>query len=273
MTEQVTVTTPLLVTPLKRAVAFFQGLLDDVLTGVDIATQDDFVDPGAADNIDPELLAEAKRRLGGNREDDGESPPPPPPPPPTVELDTEGIRWDERIHRPTKLKAVKGGTWLLKRKVDPKLVTKVKAELKAEAAAAPADGSSTSPPPPPPPPPAADALGAPTGFRMTAKAEGSTYQALIDNQWTNELLLSNGFMEAVDAGGPPATPPITGIQLLQLIGERGVAGSLTQDDIDGVLNDNDLANVGVLAQPDFDQAIVDKVNTELEAIWLRNTNG
>ncbi len=117
-----------------------------------------------------------------------------------------------------------------------------------------------------------DAFGAPSGFRMTAKAEGITYAALIDNQWTNELLLSNGFMEAAEATGAPATPPITGIQLLQLIGERGVAGSLTQDDIDSVLQANDLPNVGVLAQPGIDQAVVNKINAELEEIWISNTS-
>ena len=47
---------------------------------------------------------------------------------PDVELDTEGVPWDARIHASTKTKLVKNGTWKLIRGVDPVLVAQVKTE-------------------------------------------------------------------------------------------------------------------------------------------------
>ena len=48
----------------------------------------------------------------------------------TVDLDTEGIPWDNRIHTNAKTK-IRAGTWKLKRSIDVAEVEKVKAELLA----------------------------------------------------------------------------------------------------------------------------------------------
>lgn len=48
-----------------------------------------------------------------------------------VDLDSEGLPWDGRIHSSSKEKLVKGATWKLKRGVDKDLVERVKAELRA----------------------------------------------------------------------------------------------------------------------------------------------
>lgn len=50
---------------------------------------------------------------------------------PVVELDSEGLPWDGRIHSSSKEKLVKGATWKLKRGVDKALVEQVKTELRA----------------------------------------------------------------------------------------------------------------------------------------------
>lgn len=47
-----------------------------------------------------------------------------------VELDSEGLPWDHRIHSSSKKKLAKTGAWKLARGVDHGLVEKVKAELK-----------------------------------------------------------------------------------------------------------------------------------------------
>lgn len=54
----------------------------------------------------------------------------PPPPVGSVELDTKGLPWDERIHAGSKAK-VKDGSWRMKKELDPALVTAVEAELRA----------------------------------------------------------------------------------------------------------------------------------------------
>ena len=48
-----------------------------------------------------------------------------------VELDSEGLPWDTRIDASSKKKLTRGGTWKLKRGIDPAFVEKVKAELKS----------------------------------------------------------------------------------------------------------------------------------------------
>ena len=55
----------------------------------------------------------------------------------SVELDKNGLPWDERIHAGTKTK-LKSGEWKAKKQVDPALVAQVEAELRARVAASPA---------------------------------------------------------------------------------------------------------------------------------------
>lgn len=91
--------------------------------------------------------------------------PSPPPaaatPAPAAAVDSKGLPWDERIHASSRAK-IADGSWRMKRGVEPALVTKVEAELRAQIppaappttfAAAPANGA----PVPPPPTPAAPA--------------------------------------------------------------------------------------------------------------------
>ncbi len=54
-----------------------------------------------------------------------------------VELDKNGLPWDERIHAGTKTK-LKSGEWKAKKSVDPALVASVESELRARVAASPA---------------------------------------------------------------------------------------------------------------------------------------
>lgn len=63
----------------------------------------------------------------------------------SVDLDTDGLPWDFRIHARTKTK-MKDGSWKKLRGVGPELVKKVEAELKA-AVSAPAAPSIPVPPP------------------------------------------------------------------------------------------------------------------------------
>ncbi len=100
------------------------------------------------------------------------------PPPAGVDLDSDGIPWDPRIHGANKNKLAKTQQWKKKRGVDAALVATVEAELRAAMAAGPENpvvtgaGSAggTAPPPattdpaPPPPPPATTDLATITSF-------------------------------------------------------------------------------------------------------------
>lgn len=67
---------------------------------------------------------------------------------PAVELDKNGIPWDERIHAGTKRKNA-DGTWSLKKGVDKELAAQIIAEYQAGMEAAPAKPSAPTPPAPP----------------------------------------------------------------------------------------------------------------------------
>ena len=74
----------------------------------------------------------------------------------TVELDKNGIPWDERIHAGTKRKNA-DGTWSLKKGVDKELAAQIIAEYQSATPTAPAAPSKPSAPVPPAPPKAEDA--------------------------------------------------------------------------------------------------------------------
>ncbi len=92
-------------------------------------------------------------------------PPPPPPATTKVELDSEGMPWDARIHTTARTK-VANGTWKLARNTPQELVTSVKSEYLGNVPPPPSMSPTTSnvntvaqqvapigdvPPPPPPP--------------------------------------------------------------------------------------------------------------------------
>lgn len=81
-----------------------------------------------------------------------------------VELDSDGLPWDSRIHSGSKGKLAKTKQWKKKRGVDPALVEQVEAELKAAMSASPAnpvEPSAEAHTPTPAPAPAAPASPAP----------------------------------------------------------------------------------------------------------------
>ena len=79
---------------------------------------------------------------------------------PTVELDKNGIPWDERIHAGTKRKNA-DGTWSLKKGVDKELAAQIIAEYQSTTPTAPSAPAAPSAPTPPAPPSAPSKPGAP----------------------------------------------------------------------------------------------------------------
>lgn len=118
--------------------------------------QADSANCGAGSYIDPS-------QAFGTTQSDAPPPPPPPPPPATttVELDSEGMPWDARIHTVARTK-VANGTWKLARNTPAELVASVKAEYlgnvtspttnNVPTAEQPVAPITDAPPPPPPPP-------------------------------------------------------------------------------------------------------------------------
>lgn len=114
-----------------------------------VYTQTSYVDPSQAFGTNP---------LGAT---DGADTPPPPPPPATttVELDSEGMPWDARIHTTARTK-VANGTWKLARNTPNELVANVKAEYLGNVQSPTTSNVNTAeqqvapitdvPPPPPP---------------------------------------------------------------------------------------------------------------------------
>lgn len=78
-----------------------------------------------------------------------------------VELDSDGLPWDSRIHAGSKGKLAKTKQWKKKRGVDPELVEEVEAELRAAMSASPANPVEAKPTPAPAPAPAASEKPAP----------------------------------------------------------------------------------------------------------------
>lgn len=77
----------------------------------------------------------------------------------TIELDSEGLPWDARIHSGAKVKKA-DGTWKPLRGVDKDLVESIKAELGLSVAAKPPEIPTAPATPAPPAPPAATQAGA-----------------------------------------------------------------------------------------------------------------
>lgn len=88
-------------------------------------------------NLDPNILAQGLQAAVSSKveesipSDVNEAPQPPVGQPQGVELDSEGLPWDHRIHASSKKKLAKTGAWKLMRGVDQSLVDSVKTELRA----------------------------------------------------------------------------------------------------------------------------------------------
>lgn len=109
----------------------------------------------------------------------------------TVELDKNGIPWDERIHAGTKRKNA-DGTWSLKKGVDKDLAAKIIAAYQSAAPIAPPAPSAPTPPAPPSAPskPGVPAAPAKPGVPTPPKAEdaGPTVKAArLSNVLINDM--------------------------------------------------------------------------------------
>lgn len=69
---------------------------------------------------------------------------------PTVELDTEGLPWDARIHAASRTRRQSDNTWKLKRNLADTAVAQIKAELRAAPVAPTTVPQATTPVPTPP---------------------------------------------------------------------------------------------------------------------------
>lgn len=110
----------------------------------------------------------------------------------TVELDKNGIPWDERIHAGTKRKNA-DGTWSLKKGVDKELAAQIIAEYQSAAPAAPSAPEKPSAPaapsaPTPPAPPAAPAKpGVPPAPPKAEDAGPTVKAARLSNVLINDM--------------------------------------------------------------------------------------
>ena len=98
----------------------------------------------------------------------------------TVELDSQGVPHDERIHSGSKGKN-KDGTWKKLKNVDPALYTRVTAELLAARSATGQPAANTAPPVQQSAPPAPPALNTPPTMSAPPAPQLSAYQALLQS--------------------------------------------------------------------------------------------
>ena len=114
-----------------------------------------------------------------------------------IELDVEGLPWDERINASTKAKN-EDGTWRLKRGVDKGLVTRTKNTLRKQldAGAPPRSGVQAAPPGQPPmpgagiPPPPA-----PQNTAYTDFVQFITANSRITPEWLKQVLEHYGVQD------------------------------------------------------------------------------
>lgn len=169
-----------------------------------------------------------------------------------VELDSEGLPWDARIHSGSKAK-VASGAWKKRKGVDPAEFDAVVAELKAvmSAPAAPSEpnpaqafggseqpaNTTIAPPPPPPPaapaatvppppPPAVTAPANPTGLTLTdlfKKSAVAMTKGHITQEEVNQCCRNHGVPMLALLGNRPDLLPAVNAEIDAIINSR--AGS------------------------------------------------
>lgn len=184
MKENISITVPMEYHALTRASRMFRGLAEDLMpegTKAEEASETE-VTPEAETitqlkedaevNIPAPEAVFAQPTVKEASEDTldplAELEPTPTPVASGVDLDSEGLPWDNRIHSGAKTFLAKGGGWKKKRGIDPVIVEKVEAELRlvmaqpetrlteptvetappAPAPTAVSDGTESTPPPP-----------------------------------------------------------------------------------------------------------------------------
>ena len=180
-----------------------------------------------------------------------------PPPAPAVELDSEGLPWDARIHSSSKAKLAKTGAWKLARGCPPELAVTVLAELKA-AMALPRVGT----------PPTVTTItqdvvgGEPSAPQPPAALEQSTLPPpAIQSAPPPPPAQQPAAPPPVAA--PPGTPT-TFPAFLVAITQQQAAKKLTFDEVLAVLKENGLENIQLLtARPD----LIPRIYSRLEALW------
>lgn len=129
MTEQISITLPLTHSALTNAAAMLTGLADDlnpVFTAEEVA---ETKNTAAVAETPPS--PEAKEVFGTPAEATTQETTPPAPEATAIDVDSDGLPWDVRIHASTKTTLAKTGQWKKKRGVDQTLVEEVEAELRA----------------------------------------------------------------------------------------------------------------------------------------------
>ena len=176
-----------------------------------------------------------------------------------VDLDSDGLPWDPRIHGASKKKLARGGTWKLLRGVDETLVAQVKAELVATMAAAPADKidyeaesaeieqqAATENAPAPAPAPNAPAP-APVADPIYITVDGGEFtgEQLTASGWTAEQIAT---LEVKNVNVSPMTFP----ELMNAITTAGLSETL----ILNAVTNQDIQSLPLLAaRPDLIPAV------------------
>lgn len=151
----------------------------------------------------------------------------------SVELDANGLPWDERIHSSGKTK-VKDGTWRYKGGVSPEMIKAVEAELRARAAAS-----------------APSVTAQPWPFPVPSDAPNVPPAPGVPN-----AIPAAPNVSAVETLPPPALPPATATatdpttfeQLMPRITAAVAAGTMPPAAVSGACNAHGLASVVALQQ-------------------------
>jgi hypothetical protein len=156
-----------------------------------------------------------------------------------VEVDSEGLPWDSRIHSSSKVRLAKTGAWKCARGADPILVAQVKDELRKTMSAAPPAPVA----PPVAPAPVAD-----------------------DASWPDP---PNGPVTATLIAPAPAPAPapttINFPSFLQYYTAQEAAGKIVPDELIAIITRYGLPNAAMLAsRPD----LIIPIFTEMEALCL-----
>lgn len=179
-----------------------------------------------------------------------------PPPPPGIDVDSQGIPWDQRIHAGSRAKLT-DGTWRQRRNLDPEVLQAVMAELRATMGIerrapqppAPPVAAAVFAPVPPVPPVPANVEVPPVPFA------GSAVPPAPPTSGTPSVPVSDGAALAASPSSAPKFP-----QLMQKITAAFTQKKLTQADIQSAVTKVGLTSLPMLAsRPD----LVTDVATEL----------
>jgi len=177
--KEITLTTAVTVPSLNETIDCLQALIDGLEGGRAVTVKLNADDgPDTFDGSDAEELPDGDARMSAS----------------DVQLDSQGLPWDARIHAASKTTLKKTGEWKRKRGIDPTYAMEVEAELRA-AMSAPEAPAAPMPQQGPPPTPAPEAPAAPVQ-RVTS--DGSV--------WGEDALLAAGYSQEQIAALPVAEP-------------------------------------------------------------------